>query len=300
MKKCPAWQQHVRDPSEIVLALYFDGVPAFRGIKYGTYTLHAVSLEILNLPFHLRADPRFTLVSDIVPGPRSPKNYRPVFLPLVEELKRARYEVLFASADYQAQVQLLQHQFLGYEGCCKCFQRATFVSKGTFDWAREEGKDPARRKTQADAVRLGQNARIAGKAQNGFHDVPSLVEVQRECISQTPEDALHLVEGCLKRHLFPILAKKVTLQRDARTAVHSAETWVRWQERLDRLALKEPMQLVLDERWKLFCANSGRTCSAKPFASPGSMTGEDWWVIVIAKCACGPTRESCMSSSCNA
>eukprot|EP00808_Paulinella_micropora_P012402 g5322.t1 len=224
MKKCPAWREHVQDPSEIVLALYFEGIPAFCGVKYGTYSLHSASLEILNMPFFLRADPRFTLVSDIVPGPRSPKNFRPVFLPLVEELKNARYEVLFASADYQAQTQLLQHRLLGYEGCCKCFLRSKFVRTGTFDWSTEEGKDPARRKTQRDAVRLGQNARIAGTAQNGFHDIQCLVEVQRECISQTPEDALHLVEGCLKRHFFPILAGKQTLQRDGRTAVHSAAT----------------------------------------------------------------------------
>eukprot|EP00808_Paulinella_micropora_P000076 g68150.t1 len=232
MKKCPAWREHVQDPSEIVLALYFDGIPAFRGVKYGTYSLLAVSLEILNLPFFLRADPRFTLVSDIVPGPRSPKNLRPVFLPLVEELKNARYEVLFASADYQAQTQLLQHRALS-----------------------------------------------AGTAQNGFHDIPCLVEVQRECISQTPEDALHLVEGCLKRHFFPILAGKQTLQRDGRTAVHSAATWKRWQQTVTSLALSEASQRVLDQRWKRFCANSGRTCTAAPYASQGSMTGEDWYVL---------------------
>jgi len=276
MKKCPAWQKYVPDPSEIVLALYFDGVPAFRGIKYGTYTMHAVSLEILNLPFHLRADPRYTIVSDLVPGPKSPKNFRPVFLPLVKELKSAQYQVLFASADYKAQVQLLQHQFLGYEGCCKCYQRSDFLSTGTYDWLLPEGQDPARRKTQADAIRLGQNARIAGTPQQGFHDIPSLVEVQTECISQTPEDALHLVEGCLKRHLFPILSGKTTLSRDGRTAKHSEATWARWQAQVNKLAMKERTMSVFDQRWKKFCQTSGHTCTAAPFASPGSMSGEDW------------------------
>eukprot|EP00808_Paulinella_micropora_P014047 g74943.t1 len=85
MKKCPAWQKYVHDPSEIVL--YFDRVPAFRCIKYGTYTMHAVALEILNLPFYLRADPLYTIVSDLVPGPKSPKNFRPVFLPLTTKRK---------------------------------------------------------------------------------------------------------------------------------------------------------------------------------------------------------------------
>eukprot|EP00808_Paulinella_micropora_P009248 g12763.t1 len=221
MKKCPAWREHVQDPSEIVLAFYFDGVPAFRGVKYGTYSLHAVSLEILNLPFFLRADPRFTLVSDIVQGPKSPKNFRPVFLPLVEELKGAGYEVLFASTDYQAKTQLLQHRFLGYEGCCKCFLRSKFVQTGTFDWSTEEGKDPARRKTQRDAVRLGRNARIAGTPQDGFHDNPCLVEVQRERISQTPrtpctwlfaasepdDRSLDILDGLVKR--FDYLHRKL-------------------------------------------------------------------------------------------
>eukprot|EP00808_Paulinella_micropora_P002466 g33339.t1 len=134
---------------------------------------------------------------------------------------------------------------------------------GTFDWSTEEGKDPARRNTQMDAVRLGRNARIAGTPQDGFLDIPCLVEVQRECISQTPEDALHLQ----------------TLQRDGRTAVHSAATWERWQETVTTLALSEASQRVLDQRWKRFCANSGRTCTAAPFASQGSMTGEDWYIL---------------------
>eukprot|EP00808_Paulinella_micropora_P000444 g65369.t1 len=172
------------------------------------------------------------------PGPKSPKNFRPVFLPLVE-LKSAQYQVLFASADYEAQVQLLQHQFLGYNGCCKCYQRGKFLSTGTYDWLLPEGKDPPRQKTHTDAMRLGQNARIAGTPQQGFHDIPSLVEVQKECISQTPEDALHLVEGCLKRHLFPILAGGTTLSHDSRTAKHSGATWARWQTQVNKLAMKE-------------------------------------------------------------
>lgn len=278
MKQCPAWRELVRDPSEIVLALFFDGVPVWRSTgKRHTYSLHFITLEILNLPFHLRADPRFVLVSDIIPGPRKPPNVRPCFLPLVRELRKARYEVLFSSADYVAQVELLQHQQLGYQGCIKCYHVSKFIYSGCFDWGQQPGVDPARLKTGADAKRLGRDAVTHNQCNQGFHDEPCLVEVQQDCIRQTPEDALHLIEGCLKRHLFPILAGEKTLNRPLNHS-ESEAVWARWNASLQNAQMSEEKRHVLDQRWTNFCKGTGKSCTAKPFASGGSMTGEDWYV----------------------
>jgi len=278
MKKCPAWQQWVLRSKDPVFGIFFDGVPAFRGLKRATYTLHAICLEILNLPFHLRTDPRFTIVSDIVPGPKRPPNFRPCFIPLIQELQQAQYQVLFASGDYLAQVEMLQHKQGGYDGCCKCFKRSTYISAGTFDWAEEEGKDPPRTKTGADAKRLGTNARIKGDSDGGFHDTPCLMEVlDQDCIQQTPEDALHLVEGCLKRHLFPIFAGEKILTRPGNNTF-SQGTWDKWAAQVKLLHITDQRREVLNKRWKEFCVRTGRTCTAVPFGSASSMTGEDWYL----------------------
>jgi len=284
MKECPAWRELVQDPSVIVLALFFDGVPVWRSTgKKKTYSLHFITLEILNLPFYLRADPRFTLVTDIIPGPRKPKNFRPCFLPLVRELRKERYEVLFSSADYIAQVELLQNKQLGYQGCVKCFHVSKFISAGCFDWGHDAGADPARLKTGADAIRLGRDAVVQNHSNQGFHDKPCLAVVQTDCIRQTPEDALHLVEGCLKRHVFPILAGEKTLTRPA-NHTQSEAVWARWNVMLKRFCMTEKRRdggptsaSVLDQRWANFCKVTGRSCTAKPFASGGSMSGEEWY-----------------------
>eukprot|EP00808_Paulinella_micropora_P026177 g6847.t1 len=77
-----------------------------------------------------------------------------------------------------------------------------------------------------------------------------------DCIVKSPEDALHLIEGCLKEHLFPWLAgKKGNFNRQARG--------------------------VVDERWLDFCARIGRSCSTAPFLSGGSISGEDWYILAL-------------------
>lgn len=280
MKQCPAWRELVQNPDEIVLGLYFDGVPVWRSPKKrGTYSLHFITMEILNLPFHLRADPRFVMVTDLIPGPKKPKNVRACFLPLVRELRKQRYEVLFSSADYIAQVELLQHQQLGYQGCVKCFHVSKFICTGCYDWGHQPGADPARLKTGADARRLGHDAVTHNFCNQGFHDQPCLVDVQTDCIRQSPEDALHLVEGCIKRHLFPILAGEKILTRPDNHG-QGAAVWARWNQALKRFQMREELQRVLDQRWENFCKALRRSCKAKPFASGGSMTGEDWYHLI--------------------
>eukprot|EP00808_Paulinella_micropora_P012749 g72488.t1 len=224
MKECPAWRELVHNPTEIVLALFFDGVPVWRSQKKrGTYSLHFITLELLNIPFFLRADPRFVMVTDLIPGPKKPKNVRACFLPLVRELRKARYEVLFSSADYVAQVELLQHQQLGYQGCVKCFHVSKFISAGCYDWAT----------SQAQTQRLRCKQTASGE-------------------------------------------KTLTRQDNHE---HGAAVWARWNAALQRFQMSEAKQRVVDQRWDNFCKGSRRSCTAKPFASGGSMTGEDWYVL---------------------
>eukprot|EP00808_Paulinella_micropora_P006961 g61865.t1 len=62
---------------------------------------------------------------------------------------------------------------------------------------------------------------------------------------QTPEDALHLVEGCLKMHLFPILAGEKTLTRPPNHA-QSEAVCARWNAMLTRACMREGRLAVLD------------------------------------------------------
>lgn len=251
--RSPLWQDYV-DKScsdRIVLGLFYDGVPAFRGLKWGTHTTHVVTLEILNLPFHLRADPRFVIVSDLIPGPRKPKNIKPWFIPLLRDLKSKKFNVLFASADYPAHVELLRHSFLGYHGCSKC-EKTSLAVGDFFDWASLRHEDPARAKTGEIAVQYGEQAEATGEKKNGFYGKPILAEIMQDCIRQHPEDALHLIEGCLKKHLFQWLAGKKHVKNPG-----DDEDWKGWMEQLSTLSMNKLCRDVLDQRWKDFCSRTG-------------------------------------------
>ena len=103
-----------------------------------------------------------------------------------------------------------------------------------------------------------------------------LLKVQDDCILQTPQDALHLIEGCMKKHLFPWLAGKKKIKRPG-----SGASWERYLAQQAALAITPAQQAVLDERWLDFCGRIGRSCTAAPFSSPGSMSGEDWYMLAL-------------------
>eukprot|EP00808_Paulinella_micropora_P029847 g16701.t1 len=134
-KGSPAWNAFVSNPNVLSLAVFFDGVPCFRLVNT-SYTVHLVTLEILNLPFYLRANPRFTVWSDIIPGPSKPQVLKPWLKPLMLDLEINEWNQ------------------------CVYFR--------------------------------------------GLHCAGAIDESQAvmDCIQQSVEDALHLVEGCIKRHLF--------------------------------------------------------------------------------------------------
>ena len=272
LRDSPAWKEYVADPDVLTLAVFFDGVPCFRTVSK-TYSVHLVTLEILNLPFFLRADPRFTVFSDIIPGPSKPQVLKPWLKPLIADLESNGYNLLFTSADYIAQVQLLCHNQLGYEGCVKCEMRAVKVGD-FYDWRHPEGADPARRKTHANALRYGSNAVLASGGQyKGFQDQPLFAHVQTDCITQSVEDALHLVEGCIKRHLFRLLLGKKVVERPG-----TGKSWEKWLAAIaqwNKMFDKEK-QRTLDQRWLAFCAATGRATNASPCRNPNFMTGEQW------------------------
>eukprot|EP00808_Paulinella_micropora_P014539 g75810.t1 len=112
----------------------------------------------------------------------------------------------------------------------------------------------------------------------GFKREPVLLDVLKDCIVQSPQDALHLIEGCLKKHLFPWLAGKKEVARPG-----SGATWERYLAQQEAMAITPEQQGVVDERWLDFCARIGRSCSAAPFRSGGSMSGEDWYILDWAK-----------------
>eukprot|EP00808_Paulinella_micropora_P024468 g42527.t1 len=143
-RKSPAWEKHVQDPHTVVLGFYLDGINAWRGIKEDNP--HAITftvLEILNLPFFLRADPRFTVICDIIPGPSKPKNLEPWLRPTIQDVEKHNFTVLFASADYEAHVLLLNHKMLCYHGCTKCVQVSEKVGD-FYDWCAQHYRNPPR------------------------------------------------------------------------------------------------------------------------------------------------------------
>lgn len=225
----------------------------------------------MNLPFFLRSDPRFQVFTDILPGPSKPKVLKKWLIPLLQDLRDGAYNLLFTSADYIAQVQLLCHKQLGYQGCCKCEMVALKVGD-FFDWRSLPNADPAPLKDGAKAIRYGNNALIAAeKMYKGFRDVPIFAHVQEDCITQSVEDALHLVEGCMYRHLFALLKGEKVVDRPG-----TGPLWERWLKELASWKLKKKKQKILDERWKLFCAATGRHGGATPCNKGGDMTGEQW------------------------
>jgi len=272
LRDSPAWKEYVRDPDVLTLALFFDGVPCFRTVST-TYSVHLVTLEILNLPFFLRSDPRFVVFSDIIPGPSKPRVLKPWLKPLLADLQTNAFNLFFVSADYIAHVQLLCHNQLGYEGCTKCEMRA--IKNGDYyDWRHPEGADPPRRKTHENAIRYGSNALLTAAGQyKGFHDVPIFAHLQEDCIRQAVEDALHLVEGCIKRHLFVLLRGEKKPERPG--TGRKWEEWIRKVNKWGELFPREK-QRILDQRWLAFCAATGRTTNAAPFKNPNDMTGEKW------------------------
>eukprot|EP00808_Paulinella_micropora_P031598 g53824.t1 len=214
------------------------------------HSITFVIKEVLNLPFFLRADPRFTMICDIIPGPKKPKRLEPWLQPSIRDVRKYNFPVLFASADYEAHVALLSHKMLGFAGCTKCVQVSEKVGKAA---------NGTRRKT-CSHVRL--------------HRGPVLLDVLEDCIVQSPEDALHLIEGCLEKHLFPWLAGKKEIARPG-----SGATWERYLTQQEAMAITPEQQGVVDERWLDFCARIGRFCSASPFRSGGSMSRKDWYIL---------------------
>ena len=273
LKDSPAWNEYVRNPNFLSLAVYFDGVPCFRTTNHA-YSVHLVTLEILNLPFFLRSDPRFTIFSDIIPGPSKPKVLKPWLKPLMTDLQVNEFNLFFSSADYVAQVQLLCHSQGGYEGCAKCEMRAVKVGD-FYDWRHPEGADPPRRKTHTNAIRYGRNACLSSTGQyKGFHDVPLFAHLQEDCIQQSVEDALHLVEGCLKRHLFRLLLGQKVVERPG-----TGKKWEQWLKAIKAWSdmFDKDKQRTLDKRWLAFCAATGRATHAAPCRNGSDMTGEQWY-----------------------
>eukprot|EP00808_Paulinella_micropora_P024927 g36500.t1 len=143
--------------------------------------------------------PRFTVWSDIIPGPSKP------------------------------QVQLMSHKQLGYDGRIKCEMRAVKVVD-FYDWRHQEGADPPPTKTHTKAI-----------TKTAFSN-----QWKTRC----------------------------TLSRAASNVVFfdcllSLKDW-----ELPPASLK-----ILDERWLKLCAATGRTTNAAPCKSPGSMTGEKWYIL---------------------
>jgi len=272
----PAWEEFVRDDAALVLGFYYDSIPAFRGKKMAVHSTSYVVLEILNLPFYLRADPRFTLLSDIVPGPKKPVSCAPWLLPAMRDLIANGITVLFASADYEAHVALLSHKSLGYWGCTKCEQKSERHGD-FFDWGIKHTLVPPRRKTGRRAVLDGQNAvRLGLEHVHGFKKEPVVARMLDDCIVQSPEDALHLLEGCLKNHLFRLLGGKKDVADPGQ-----GRRWEEWLRQLEKIKMKPWQRRVFDRRWRQYCRLTGRTCSASPFQTPGSMTGEDWYTLAL-------------------
>eukprot|EP00808_Paulinella_micropora_P005604 g10655.t1 len=266
-KGSPAWNAFVSNPNVLSLALFFDGVPCFRLVNT-TYTVHLVTLEILNLPFYLRADPRFTVWSDIIPGPSKPQVLKPWLKPLMLDLEINEWNIVFTSADYIAQVQLMSHKQLGYDGCIKCEMRAVkwviFMIGGT-----RKAPTLLQKKTHTKAITYGTKALISAQGHyKGFKDVTLFAHLQEDCIQQSVEDALHLVEGCIKRHLFRLLTGQKIVERPG-----TGRRWEDWLQSLKDWELPPASLKILDERWLKLCAATGRTTNAAPYKSPGSMTG---------------------------
>jgi len=275
-KKSPAWDKYVQDEKAVVLGFYYDSIPAFRGLKMSVHSTAYVVMEILNLPFYLRADPRFTMLCSIIPGPKKPRNSAPWLVPVCEDLARSNITVLFASADYEAHVSLLSHKSLGYVGCTKCEKRSVRF-RHFYDWGDDRKQPLPRLKTGRSAVLYGRDARVHRMDhRHGFKKEPIVAKLLDDCILQSPEDALHLVEGCLKMHLFRLLAGKKDVAQPG-----PGGRWARWLGELDRIAMTPAARNVLDQRWRTFCQLTGRSCTATPFASSGSMTGEDWYVLAL-------------------
>eukprot|EP00808_Paulinella_micropora_P024932 g36505.t1 len=188
--------------------------------------------------------PRFTVWSDIIPGPSKP------------------------------QVQLMSHKQLGYDGRIKCEMRAVKVGD-FYDWRHQEGADPPPTKTHTKAITYGTNALISAQGHyKGFKDLPLFAHLQEDCIQQSVEDALHLVEGCIKRRLFRLLTGQKIFERPG-----TGRTWEHWLQSLKDWELPPASLKILDERWLKLCAATGRTTHAAPCKSPGSMTGEKWYIL---------------------
>eukprot|EP00808_Paulinella_micropora_P016969 g62203.t1 len=237
LRGSPAWKKYIRDPNVLTLALFFDGIPCFRTVNT-TYSVQLVTLEILNLPFFLHSDSRFTVFNGIIPGPSKPR--------------------------------LLCHNQLGYEGCTKCKMRAVKVGD-FYDWRHPEGADPPRRKTHENAIRYGRNAAISAEGQyKGFQDVPIFAQLQKDCIKQAVEDALHLVEGCIKRHIFALLMGGKKVERPGK-----GKKWEEWLRKVEEwgVMFTQEKQRILDQRWLAFCAATGRTTNAAPCRNPDDVTG---------------------------
>eukprot|EP00808_Paulinella_micropora_P012902 g6558.t1 len=115
--------------------LFFDDVPCFR-LTNTAYSVHLVTLEVMNLPFFLRSDPRFQMFTYIIPVPSKPK------VSLLEDLQGGAYNLLFTASYCIAQVQLLCHKQLGYHCCCKCEMTAMKV-EDFYDWRLLPNADPA-------------------------------------------------------------------------------------------------------------------------------------------------------------
>jgi len=47
------------------------------------------------------------------------------------------------------------------------------------------------------------------------------------------------------------------------------------------LYITDQCREVLNKRWKEFCVRTGRACTAVPFGSAASMTGEDWYTVML-------------------
>eukprot|EP00808_Paulinella_micropora_P025676 g6116.t1 len=187
------------------------------------------------------------------------------------DLEINEWNLVFTSADYIAQVQLMSHKQLGYNGCIKCEMRAVKVGD-LYDWRHQEGADPPPKKTHTKAITYGTNALISAQGHyKGFKDVPLFAHLQEDCIQQSVEDALHLVEGCIKRHLFRLRTGQKIVERPG-----TGRKWEDWLQSLKDWELPRASLKILDERWLKLCAATRRTTNAAPYKSPGSMTGEKW------------------------
>eukprot|EP00808_Paulinella_micropora_P015234 g46094.t1 len=108
----------------------------------------------------------------------------------------------FGATSYQAQNQRVKP--------CVYFHGLHCTGAVDESQAIREGADPPPTKTHTKAITYGTNALISAQGHyKGFKDLPLFAHLQEDCIQQSVEDALHLVEGCIKRLELPPASLKI-------------------------------------------------------------------------------------------